>query len=76
LIRSTVARMGQGSRIVIATDNDEGGRALAEQIEGIAAETGREDLAVIRDLPAGVGQDWNDALKAGRNAAAPALQPR
>jgi hypothetical protein len=76
LIRSAVARMGQGSRIVIATDNDEGGRALAEQIEGIAAETGREDLAVIRDLPAGVGQDWNDALKAGRNAAAPALQPR
>jgi Protein of unknown function (DUF3991)/Toprim-like len=39
LIRSAVARMGQGSRIVIATDNDEGGRALAEQIEGIAAES-------------------------------------
>ena len=31
----------------------------------IAGETGRADLHIVRDLPAGPGADWNDALRAG-----------
>ena len=67
LIRSAIGRMGQGSRIVIATDNDPGGHALADQIEALARETGREDLLIHRDQPPGAGQDWNDVLRAARS---------
>jgi len=63
LIRGAIEKMGQGASIRIATDNDAGGRELADRIAAIAAETGREDLAIVRDLPAGEGSDWNDRLK-------------
>jgi hypothetical protein len=69
LIRSAIEKLGQGksgsfsSRVVIATDNDEGGRALADTLEALSAETGRADLTVIRHLPEGDGQDWNDVLR-------------
>lgn len=69
LIRAAIERMGQGrdgsfkSRVVIATDNDEGGRKLADQIEALARESGRADLDIVRDLPEGEGQDWNEVLK-------------
>jgi hypothetical protein len=72
LIASAIERMGPGARIVIATDNDAGGRALADQIDAIAAETRRRDLTVVRDLPEGEGAGWNDKLKA---AAPPAPGP-
>lgn len=76
LLRAAMERMGQGSRIVIATDNDEGGHALAGQIEDVARESGREDLVVLRDLPEGEGQDWNEVLKdARRGDAEPAPAP-
>jgi predicted nuclease with TOPRIM domain len=45
--------MGQGARLIIATDNDPGGRSLADQIEAL----GREDLHLVRDLGAGEGSD-------------------
>lgn len=64
LIRSAIGKMQQGSRIVIATDNDAGGRELAEQIEAIARESDRADLQIVQDLPEGEGNDWNDCLKA------------
>ncbi len=60
-IRAAFEKMGQGAAIVIATDK----RALAGQIEAIAGETGRADLHIVRDLPAGEGADWNDALRSG-----------
>jgi hypothetical protein len=41
-----------------------GFRSLTEAIEAIARETGREDLAIVRDLPQTEGQDWNDVLRA------------
>lgn len=63
LIAAAIAKMGQGSRIVIATDNDAGGRDLAGQIEAIAAESGRADMDIRQDLPAEEGADWNDVLK-------------
>jgi hypothetical protein len=63
LIRSAIEKMGQGSRIVIATDNDAGGWELAEQIEAIARETSRAGLQIVQHLPEGEGDDWNDCLK-------------
>lgn len=63
LIRGAIEKMGQGASIRIATDNDAGGRELADQIAAIAAETGRADLRVVRDLPEGEGRDWNDQLR-------------
>jgi hypothetical protein len=70
LIASAIGRMGQGASIVIATDNDEGRRALADRIEAIAAETRRQDLTIVQDLPEGDGGDWNDRLRAGPPSAA------
>lgn len=71
LIRSAIARMGQGAAIVIATDNDEAGREISEQIQAIAKETEREDLQIVQDLPEGEGEDWNDCLKAARRTHLP-----
>jgi hypothetical protein len=64
-----------GARLVIATDNDEPGRALAQQIEAIAPEARHEDLAIIRDLPEGDGSDWNDVLRGGPPTLAPEPLP-
>jgi hypothetical protein len=75
LIRSAIAKMGQGARVVIATDNDAPGRALADQLEAIAREAGREDLLIVRDLPAGEGSDWNDVLRASPPIPAPGPRP-
>jgi len=68
LIASAVKRMGQGANIILATDNDEAGRVLADRIEALAQETGREDLQIIQDLPEGQGSDWNDVLRSGTSA--------
>jgi hypothetical protein len=53
LLRAAIEKMGQGARLIIATDNDPGGRSLADQIEAL----GREDLHLVRDLGAGEGSD-------------------
>jgi hypothetical protein len=60
---------GVGGRIVIVTDNDEGGHKLAEQIKALVGETGRGDLCPVCDLPARDGEDWNDVLRASSPAA-------
>jgi hypothetical protein len=75
LLRAAIEKLGQGARLIIATDNDAGGRGLADQIEALARESGREDLRLVRDLPAGEGEDWNDVLRAVRAAAAPLPKP-
>ena len=75
LIRGAIEKMGQGATIRIATDNDAGGRTLADQIAAIARETGREDLKIIQDLPEGEGSDWNDRLTATASSRAGAESP-
>ena len=76
LIRSAIARMGEGASLIIATDNDAGGRELAAQIAEIARETGRGDLKIVQDLPEGEGSDWNDQLKAAASSPAPQPSPQ
>ena len=51
------------------------GRTLADRIEALTREIGREDLVLIRDLPAGEGQDWNDVLRAGTAQARSRVPP-
>jgi len=75
LIEAAVAKMGQGSRIVLALDNDEGGHELAGQIEALIQDIDREDLVVEWHLPPGEGQDWNDVLRAAGTARTEAPGP-
>jgi hypothetical protein len=76
LIASAIDKLGQGARIVIATDNDPGGHALADQIDALARDSGRADLAVSRDLPEREGQDWNDVGSRQRFARKWAISPK
>ena len=63
LLRGAAARMGQGAAILIATDNDPDGRKLADQIAAAIQQAGRSDLRIVRALPQGEGEDWNDRLR-------------
>jgi len=47
LIVGAIAKMVKGASIRVATDNDEGGRQIAEQIADIAAESSRTDLSIV-----------------------------
>ena len=73
LIAAAISRMGEGSRIVLAMDNDPAGLDLAQALEEIAKATGRTDLMIQRHRPEGAGEDWNDVLRAGMNV--PAREP-
>jgi len=67
LLNREIRAMPQDSIIVLALDNDEGGRKLAEYIEPIFANVaqlgGRSDLTLLVDSPAPAGADWNDELR-------------
>lgn len=67
LIAGAIKKMGQGSRIILATDHDEAGEALASCIEELAGKAQRTDLTVVRHLPAQPGQDWNDVLRGSQS---------
>jgi hypothetical protein len=57
-LRSAASRMPEGSRIIIATDNDVGGQALAARIEDALRSV---DIPTVRHIPPSTG-DWNDVL--------------
>ena len=64
LLESAFLKLSPGASILIATNNDAGGKHLAEQIKGIALATGRADLALLDSRPERDGADWNDTLRA------------
>lgn len=64
LLKSAMQKLSKGGSIIIATDQDKGGKNLAQNIKDIAAGAGREDLGIIEHRPDKEGQDWNDALRA------------
>lgn len=54
-------------KIYIGTDNDRGGIAAANELEGIIRGR-RPDIVIVRDLPPDPYKDWNEYLqKGGRN---------
>lgn len=64
LVTATVRRLAPDSAVVIATDGDRGGDALAARLGNAIRESGRSDIKVQRARPP-EGQDWNDVLKSG-----------
>lgn len=65
LIQSAIRHMSEGSAVIIATDNDEGGDYLCEDIQLWYHETRRSDIDVIEDRPLKRDRDWNDVLRNG-----------
>ena len=62
LLRRAAERLPEGSRVIIATDNDPGGDALALAIrEALGPLGGR--VEILEDRPALRGTDWNDVLR-------------
>lgn len=59
LISAALAKMPAPAALILATDNDEAGRALAETIQSLAPPA----LETRRPLPT-TGKDWNDQLRA------------
>jgi len=62
LLKSAIERMGQGSQIIAAFDNDAGGDALTEELSALVKEVGRKDLVFRDDRPLARGADWNAVL--------------
>lgn len=63
LITAAARRMPTGSTIVAATDNDQSGTELAEDVKLAVQNTQRDDLVFSIHQPEGVGADWNDIIR-------------
>jgi hypothetical protein len=64
LITASCAKLPPGATLIIATNDDDGGRHLAAQLHGLALAAGREDLAILDHAPEEEGANWNDVLQA------------
>lgn len=72
LIAAALAKMPQPAALILATDNDPAGDALADQIRTLVP----DGLEVRRPRPE-IGKDWNDQLQAQtRRPEHPARAPR
>ena len=61
LIRRAAERLPDGGSVILATDNDAGGDALADVLrELLDSVAGR--IRVVEDRPPVRGEDWNDVL--------------
>ena len=65
LIRRAAARLPDGGIVVLATDNDAGGDALADVIRKLLEPVAGR-IQVVEDRPQIRGTDWNDVLKANQ----------
>jgi hypothetical protein len=61
-ILAAIGKIGQGAPHHCRLQRHQ--LVLADQIEAITQETGRDGLHLVRDLPAGEGSGWNDVLRA------------
>ena len=66
LLRRLFGRLRAGGEVVVATDHDAGGEALADQIGRIHAALPSATTSLRRHRPAAAGTDWNDELQAAR----------
>lgn len=64
LILSAIEKMSEGSEVIFAFDNDDGGRALAEQITAHLSPILPSTFVLRTDLPDVEAVDWNAALRA------------
>lgn len=63
LLLSAVAKAPSLEEVVLAMDNDAGGKRLSERIRQLVEERPDLRVRVTADLPAEEGQDWNDVLR-------------
>lgn len=63
LIRSAILHLPPGAEVVAATDADEDGRKMADQIKAEACEANRN---FIRHEPPAEGSDWNDQIRGNK----------
>ena len=61
-MRAAAAGMPGGATIIAATDADESGAKLADNIREAIGLTGRDDLIFVLHQPEGF-KDWNDQLR-------------
>lgn len=71
LIAAAVQRLPEGGTVILATDNDDGGDALAVHIAAAVERSGRADLSILEDRPTTRGQDWNDVLRTAQQMHTP-----
>lgn len=69
LLCRVAGKMPAGSRVLLAMDNDQGGRRLAEAIGESLQPVATDGRTVTPYLPERSGEDWNDVLRRGRLAA-------
>lgn len=80
LIASAIARMGEGSHIIAAFDNDAAGDELTEALAAIVTKIDRPDIEFQDDRPDARGADWNKvvmdslAKHKGSNVSFPSLR--
>lgn len=75
LLRLAIDKMPEGSQIVIAVDNDDGGDDFTRRMEAVFAEISRADLTLVHDRPPTTAKDWNDALRASMAKVTPGVSP-
>lgn len=77
-IKLAFGRLPEGAQIILAMDNDAGGRNLGEQITGLFSSIEPRGCVLTIDVPEQEGQDWNDVLRAsrGRQTANSSKSPR
>jgi Toprim-like/Protein of unknown function (DUF3991) len=78
LLEAAMKKLPAGGQVVLAVDHDAGGDKIGAKIEAIFLSIGRSQLALVRDVPLTVGNDWNDQLRSAVSIAcpAPAYRPK
>ena len=64
LIRSAIEKMPPEAQIVVAVDNDDGGKTLFGRIQAIFGDCRGAGRVLVDGRPHGQGNDWNDVLRA------------
>jgi Protein of unknown function (DUF3991)/Toprim-like len=71
IVRAAMVDMPRGSEIVAATDADQSGADLANELRQIFDDCARADLSFRREVPEGGAKDWNVILQRRARGYAP-----
>jgi hypothetical protein len=63
LLEAAMKKLPNGSRIILAVDQDAGGDKIGARIEAILGMVNRPDLVLNYDRPITANSDWNDVLR-------------
>ena len=63
LLQSAAEKLSPGGSIVLAMDNDQGGRQLIQTITETLAQVDFTEKNIVPRMPSIAGEDWNDVLR-------------